>query len=1338
MKLIFLNACSKNRRWPQAEGSDRGWNRGISGGWVGRAVGIDSLGWKWTGRLLFFRHVVTLAVLVLAMALEAQTNEPVRLALVPETDELASACDVLTAQLSTSGKVQLLERAEVEKVYREQGLSAAHRDDLKLGRILGADGLLLLDVLRTPQATNLTARLVAVKPGVILTEGSFPWPLKDAALWSDAATAYLDAFLPKLTLLPKDTIPISVVNLRSAIASTDASETERQLKLLTIQRLSQERQLFVLERQKMQLLGEEKELKSNESAFWNGSYLLEGVVDQSGYVKDTITVDVRLTPPKGGAPMQFQVSDSRTNLAELIDRLASKVTGLLQVKSSAPAWNTAEEASQYYNEAKWALRWGVYSEAQAAADSAWALGKRDLDCALVRVAAYLQELSATVATYQYGESMLGPSGYDANNHPVGPLPTDGDVQQETSRIAAENPFGTVFEIRTINGAKIINYAFADRAPDPKNIGRAINALQLYNEFSRTSPDASLKVASETSGWKNSAWYDLGIEDLTAASRTLQNFNFVPESQKQVADKLADLRAVTRSVAEWISQSPPVHDSYFVGDRVATRDELANTIGGEDGVQNVFSCQLKWGSLWQERPEEGIGLYRELMCSPAFCCLHHDFWFREIQMPRLVGWDDEARQRIPEVWESFVQELAGSTNIFWQLEAKALDLVDVDNEAEMGNTFTNFFTIFFENRDTLIANPVEVLSGDWGTGDLIEHLYGGFSSDVKDALQHLYYSEYSPKIQAMDKEYWTKTVTAGQVSAAFNQQRQYLKENRPFDFFTFVTLFQSHDYTRSQALELAPLIAAYQSNLEAQSQSASGSKKGQLMGAIAQVGFLKDDVGRILNPPSPSPSRPSMEAPKPVLKATVVAAVPVAPPAPEVVTNVIQVNNAFTIPVERLISLASSERIDPLSTVTVTAHHLLEGKLVLDFQYDLMIDMLADNGLMGMRSISGSAIALFDLATKHWEVVGYPSADIRSQNNYYHRTTLFNGRLYNCDGGEIRTYDFATQQWQTLKISDGNNYELFTVNGHVYGANGSTLFEIVGDGNETRILASTRRQPPVSVLDSQGLGTPFLFEGPGHSLRVIAGSKIYSFMSGDWREDFAVPPAMWASEIPAEGVFFRQKPGGMSQPISLLFLPISGGQTELCMRQNAAPQWTGSPFGALAAPSPKPRWRIPANLFLANLPATVHQSDLYLLVDHAQPQNIYGSPQSGGGIVGTKYLPKDGYHAMLLAFSGSQPTPRRVYLRFDAPDSCQPLTGMDPNTPQWMPVSPPVWMQFAGDWLGIGMEMPRESMGYGGRPQRTDVGGKASVWLVPVSQIEAARNSSPPHSGQAPAMPKVAM
>jgi hypothetical protein len=266
-----------------------------------------------------------LLVSALASRLCAQTNETAKLALIAESADASTALDVLTAQLSGNPKLQLLERNEIEKVYREQGLSAGNRDYfLKLGQILGADGLLLLETVTEGTNQFLNVRLIAVKPGVVLIAEKFSWPVTDLTGWSSAFANHLNPLLPKLTVLVNDAIPISVVNLRSAVQSADALETERQLKLLTIHRLSQERQLFVLERQKMQLLTEEKDLKLDDSAFWNGSYLLEGVVDQNGYSKETITINARLAPPKGGAPLQFEASGSRTNLTEVINQLATK------------------------------------------------------------------------------------------------------------------------------------------------------------------------------------------------------------------------------------------------------------------------------------------------------------------------------------------------------------------------------------------------------------------------------------------------------------------------------------------------------------------------------------------------------------------------------------------------------------------------------------------------------------------------------------------------------------------------------------------------------------------------------------------------------------------------------------------------------------------------------------------------------------------------------------------------------------------------------------------------------------------------------------------------------
>ena len=126
----------------------------------------------------------TLVAFVVAATLETgaqPSSPPVRLALVASEPQALMAADLLTVELSKKEHVQLLERTEIERVYREQGLSSANVDYRKLGQVLGADGLLLLETAKEGTNQFLTVRLVAVKPGVILGALRTLWPVMDAA-----------------------------------------------------------------------------------------------------------------------------------------------------------------------------------------------------------------------------------------------------------------------------------------------------------------------------------------------------------------------------------------------------------------------------------------------------------------------------------------------------------------------------------------------------------------------------------------------------------------------------------------------------------------------------------------------------------------------------------------------------------------------------------------------------------------------------------------------------------------------------------------------------------------------------------------------------------------------------------------------------------------------------------------------------------------------------------------------------------------------------------------------------------------------------------------------------
>lgn len=96
------------------------------------------------GKIGLCLALLALGALTPARAWAETNGSPVRVAIISEPDVSASMPDLLTAELSRRPDIQLLERAQIEKIYREQGLSAANQDFLKLGQILGADGLLLL------------------------------------------------------------------------------------------------------------------------------------------------------------------------------------------------------------------------------------------------------------------------------------------------------------------------------------------------------------------------------------------------------------------------------------------------------------------------------------------------------------------------------------------------------------------------------------------------------------------------------------------------------------------------------------------------------------------------------------------------------------------------------------------------------------------------------------------------------------------------------------------------------------------------------------------------------------------------------------------------------------------------------------------------------------------------------------------------------------------------------------------------------------------------------------------------------------------------------------------
>jgi hypothetical protein len=555
---------------------------------------------------------------------------PAKLAIVAEQESLRQVGDLLTVELSSKPGLQLLERTEIEKVYHEQELSSANRDVLKLGKILGADGLLLIR--HSTEATNqfVEVRLVAVRSGVVVGVVRSPWPVASINEWGKWLVNRFDALFPKLEVAAGQAIPISLVSLRSSIRSAEAQELEQQLLPVLVESLATEPEFFVLERRRMGLLADEKELQGEDSAFWAGSYLLDGLIDPNGYSQDQLTLRARLVPPRGGKPIEFDTRAPRKTAPEAIRQLVKEVKKALEIKSQSPAWSAKREAENFLQESAWALKWGLTQEAKAAADAAWILGKQDLECATMRVRVYIEEAPP-----------------DTGGIIAGEIHDREAVASEHLEMGFSN--GTVWARQ---GTTTV-YQKPRRPPQPEKIDQAQHLLESYSDISRK---LSLQNLEPTN-----TWYLLGCEALRAASLTLQHFHLMPDFQPRAADKLARLRAECRRLAEWLQQSPAGNDTLWLGVPTTHKELMPERFGGQSiqiGGQSTQISKLTWGFFWQDRPDDALELYRELIKSPVVG--KHSIRVLsapELHLPGLAGWNVEDRNRLAHLWEGFLLEVA---------------------------------------------------------------------------------------------------------------------------------------------------------------------------------------------------------------------------------------------------------------------------------------------------------------------------------------------------------------------------------------------------------------------------------------------------------------------------------------------------------------------------------------------------------------------------------------------------------------------------------------------------------------------------------------------------------
>ncbi len=433
---------------------------------------------------------VLICLLLLQGVLHAQQA---RIAVISEGAETRNVADLLTARFSLSKELILLERSEIDRIYQEQSIAGAEKNLLKAGQLLGAEGLLVISPAQSGEGKFFDIRLAAVNQGVVLRSSrqSTPGPAEQNE-WMDMIWRQFSPFLTKLSVRPKDVVPVSILNFRSPSKDPVSVQFENTMTALLISRLSEENNIFVLERRGLLGLQREKDFLQDEDAFWNGRYLLEGTLDAQGFRPDTVHVSVRLRPPEGADPIVIEVSGPRSKTGEVVETLSRKVMEALNKPVSGSGWRADDEANQYFLEARWSSRWGLVEDSQIAAETAWALGGRSLDLATFRIRSYFPDIR--LADYE-----------------------------------------------VTRAAPVIRFL---RPPDPRRLEPTRHALEVYLDYARNIPVAQIST--------NKALLTAGAELVDAAASRIgyyhEWYRRVPDVRAKYDERLADLRRMVRGVA----------------------------------------------------------------------------------------------------------------------------------------------------------------------------------------------------------------------------------------------------------------------------------------------------------------------------------------------------------------------------------------------------------------------------------------------------------------------------------------------------------------------------------------------------------------------------------------------------------------------------------------------------------------------------------------------------------------------------------------------------------------------------------------------------------------------
>jgi hypothetical protein len=1150
------------------------------------------------------RKILGGVLLLLAGLTPGSFAANVRLAIIPEAEPTRKVADVLTVALSSAAAVQLVERTDLDQALAEQARASGASDVLALGQILKADGVLLLSLSGENTNQVLHLRLLAVKPGVVVRQLSADWPPPDLAAWSGELAQRLAPLWPKLAVARQEAVPISVLNLRSAVRTTEAELLERELTTLLVHRLSQQPEVFVLERRRLELLAEEKEMAGDVTGFWSGGFLVEGLINKERYDGHTVTISGQLVPPNKEKITQMELTGVRTNLPALIEELSQRILSVVKAGPAAPQWNPAAEAAQYWEEAQWATKWRMWREAQAASEASWALGRQTKEVAELRIRAWRE------------------TGWDQA--------------------------ACTFELERVQ----VSYS---APPDADRFAAGRRAADLF--------EAGWKQFIAGPAPLDAKWFELGTVLVADLSAWLRHYYFMPEARagqdlvinqtQQQAERICRLLAAHAEYPNFagkarLAQTRALWGSLWVQTPEAGL-KLYRELHGAGEWPFVRQRFLNSFCFAQENSTRRVNAWPEGFYDPA--------------SPLLVGWKWNERQRWPEVWDRFVAEWCNSTNPLVALEGRYLRCAFAWFGEDYERELRELLQLVWEQREALgAANlmagwqaDLRKLVGKSTPTEPAPNRLAGLIPERRKRIE----TELWPAFEKQLDEFVKAHAAQARQLQVLAEARNYFTTRNDYDFASFAR-WQREKFSPVEAGELLPLVRNYKQRL---SDLPAGVLRGRAWsnsitrfeatleatatGATAIVRRPATNTNIIANL-SPRTNRPPVYTGPPggMRPPGYRPGMPFGggtePPAPAIDLTTVGATNFF-----RGAQFWRPDRQQfrawQISDLSISDVIFREGKL----WAQVVFQEIEEYTYSRTDRIVICAIDPVTLAT---QMISVELDHGRLPSAFFRRTgerdfEIHQNAVYCNVGGKLRRYLLAQRRWEAVAVPVEGKVRLELVQDRLYLRTADSLMLLNPAGDGAEIIASARRRPAQNALDAvEQLGSATVFLGPTGSVCVAIQKKVWTYVAPkkDWEVLLELPVLLTAGD--GNGIFYGNYPPGRDEEYYTWFpgqavpeLALLQPPDPMSYRPAGFPMRMGRPQER--APEPKPRWELPARIRPLAGATALASNQLWSLVGTIAVQSDQGA---------AVLKETNGRQGLLFGFDDHRKDPLVIPLKLEVP------------------------------------------------------------------------------------------